>query len=207
MTGPVTAEIVAAVTARFFRIRLADFWGSHRQRWPRIVARAMAQRLIKGSALGIAREFGARPEEMADAEAIVRAKAAADPFTRKMLARLEQEIAECTVPPPSIRTVLVGDIITLVAQAFRLDARDLTGRERAHSIAWPRQIAMALAREYTGLSTVKLGKLFGGRDHTTVIFACNQVAAREQADPEIAAEVNALRFRIEAQDRAWRNAA
>ncbi len=66
------------------------------------------------------------------------------------------------------------DIINNTADYFRLGIDELTGTSRAQAIATARQIAMYLCREMTNLSLPKIGQLFGGRDHTTVMHACKK---------------------------------
>ena len=67
---------------------------------------------------------------------------------------------------PSIR-----DIQIATCCALRVTMNDLRGVSRRRNVSWPRQIAMALCRELTTASTTKVGRHFGGRDHTTVINA------------------------------------
>ncbi|MBR4082617.1 MAG: chromosomal replication initiator protein DnaA [Clostridia bacterium] len=73
--------------------------------------------------------------------------------------------------------VITADmIIRAVAEYYTLTPDDLTGKSRRHEITVPRQIAMYLTREMTGLSLPQIGDAFGGRDHTTVLYSCNTVA-------------------------------
>jgi chromosomal replication initiator protein len=68
------------------------------------------------------------------------------------------------------------DIMNTTASYFKLSLDELTGSSRAQAIAMARQIAMYLCREMTNLSLPKIGQLFGGRDHTTVMHACKKIA-------------------------------
>lgn len=70
------------------------------------------------------------------------------------------------------------DIIAATAQYFRLSVDD---RAASQSVATARQIAMYLCRERTNLS-LKIGQLFGNRDHTTVMYACKKIAQRASLD-------------------------
>jgi chromosomal replication initiator protein len=75
---------------------------------------------------------------------------------------------------------------------FGLTSADLLSTSRARNLAWPRQLAMYLARELTGESLPSIGRLFGGRDHTTVLYACRRAherLARDQAAREALAEL------------------
>ena len=73
-------------------------------------------------------------------------------------------------------------IIEIVARQYGLEPGDITGKKRNREIALPRQVAMYVCREITGMSTPKIGSAFGGRDHTTVMHNCEKVAASMKAD-------------------------
>ncbi|MCB1273922.1 MAG: chromosomal replication initiator protein DnaA, partial [Leucobacter sp.] len=72
--------------------------------------------------------------------------------------------------------ILPTDIISHTADYFNVALDDLYGPSRAQQIAMARQIAMYLCRELTPLSLPKIGHLFGGRDHTTVMYAYKKIA-------------------------------
>jgi len=71
--------------------------------------------------------------------------------------------------------VSLDDILAGVATAFGLKVSDLTGHSRLRQAAWPRRVAMFLARELTRLTTTEIGAAFGGRDHSTVIHALKKI--------------------------------
>lgn len=73
---------------------------------------------------------------------------------------------------------------------------DLKSKKRNRPIAYPRQIAMYLCRELTDLSLPKIGEYFGGRDHTTVIHACDKIAEEIETDLQVKRTVNELIKRI-----------
>lgn len=82
--------------------------------------------------------------------------------------------------------VALEAIIALVAANNRIDVRDMTSKARARRIARPRQMVMALAREFIpGLSLPQIGERLGGRDHTTVLHGVRRIAALEMDDVEI----------------------
>jgi len=83
-------------------------------------------------------------------------------------------------------------VVAATAEAFGLRPELLTGRRRTQSIALPRQVAMYLLRQLTDLSLVEIGRMVGGRDHTTVMYACERVAERIAADSSFADKVNAI---------------
>lgn len=72
--------------------------------------------------------------------------------------------------------ILPTDIVSVVANYFDVSVDDLYGQSRTQDIAFARQIAMYLCRDLTPLSLPKIGQLFGGRDHSTVIYAHKKVS-------------------------------
>ena len=72
-----------------------------------------------------------------------------------------------------------------VAVYFILRMSDLVSEKRSRSLARPRQIAMTLARELTQLSLPEIGQAFGGRDHTTVMHACQRVQDLQASDTRV----------------------
>ncbi len=83
-------------------------------------------------------------------------------------------------------------VLSAVAAHFGVTLDQLCGRRRTQGVVLPRQVAMYLVRQLSQLSLVEIGQLLGGRDHTTVIYACEKIAALMQQDPEMEAKVNAL---------------
>jgi chromosomal replication initiator protein len=69
-----------------------------------------------------------------------------------------------------------------VADSFGITLVDLCSQKRSQAIVHPRQIAMYLARELTDASLPRIGQHFGGRDHTTVLYAINRIAQRIKED-------------------------
>lgn len=81
------------------------------------------------------------------------------------------------------KDVTPEDIKRIVAKHFNVKLADFDSSKRSRNIAYPRQIAMYLCREITGLSLPKIGELFGGRDHTTVLHGCEKIAKDLESDP------------------------
>lgn len=94
------------------------------------------------------------------------------------------------------RLVTVGSIQKAVSDYFGLRVSELTSKRRSRSIARPRQIAMALARELTNLSFPEIGAAFGDRDHTTVLYACRRVEELRKADSQIETDYRNLLRRL-----------
>jgi chromosomal replication initiator protein len=80
------------------------------------------------------------------------------------------------------RLVTIDNIQKTVAEYFKIRVADLLSKRRSRSIARPRQIAMALARELTNHSLPEIGDAFGGRDHTTVLHACERIRALRESE-------------------------
>ncbi|MDO4913612.1 MAG: chromosomal replication initiator protein DnaA [Bifidobacteriaceae bacterium] len=91
------------------------------------------------------------------------------------------------------------DITMQVAKYFNLSFDDLVGRARPKNVALARQIAMYLMREMTSMSLVDIGKIFGGRDHTTVMHACTRINDEMQEKQEIYNYVQELTIHIKQQ--------
>jgi len=73
------------------------------------------------------------------------------------------------------KLVTIDNIQKTVADYYKVRAADLLSRRRSRSVARPRQVAMALAKELTSHSLPEIGDAFGGRDHTTVLHACKRI--------------------------------
>lgn len=94
------------------------------------------------------------------------------------------------------KMVTLDNIIRTVARYYNIKIQDLTGSRRTRSIARPRQIAMALAKELTNHSLPEIGEQFGGRDHTTVLHAVRKIEELKQTDNKIQDDYNLLRHTL-----------
>jgi chromosomal replication initiator protein len=83
------------------------------------------------------------------------------------------------------RLVTVENIQKTVADYYKLRIADLLSKRRSRSVARPRQVAMALAKELTTHSLPEIGDAFGGRDHTTVMHACKRIKELRELEPRI----------------------
>jgi len=86
---------------------------------------------------------------------------------------------------PKQNNVTIDIIQRVVADYFNLSSGELKGKKRTKVIAFPRQLAMYVARELTEYSTTEVGLEFGGRDHTTVMHACQRIENRMRTDPTL----------------------
>ena len=83
------------------------------------------------------------------------------------------------------KQVSVDNIQRVVAEYFKIKISDLLSKRRSRSVARPRQMAMALAKELTNRSLPEIGDAFGGRDHTTVLHACRKIKSLREEDPDL----------------------
>ena len=90
-----------------------------------------------------------------------------------------QDIMTDQTPLP----VTVDRIIDEVARTYSVTAEDIRGKSRSNQISAARQVAMYVVREITGMTQLEIGQEFGGRDHTTVIYALSQVTKILESDP------------------------
>ena len=79
----------------------------------------------------------------------------------------------------------IGNIQKVVADYYGLQIKDLLSKRRTRSLARPRQVAMALAKELTEHSLPEIGDAFAGRDHTTVLHACRQIRNLQETDGKL----------------------
>jgi chromosomal replication initiator protein len=84
------------------------------------------------------------------------------------------------------RQVSIENIQKTVADYFKIKVSEMYSKKRFRSVARPRQVAMALAKELTQQSLPEIGEAFGGRDHTTVLHACRKTAELRESDQEFA---------------------
>ena len=91
-----------------------------------------------------------------------------------------------------IRQISVENIQRIVADYFKIKVADMYSKKRSRTVARPRQIAMALAKELTSLSLPDIGDAFGGRDHTTVLHACRKIAELRGSNPDVSRDFDAL---------------
>jgi chromosomal replication initiator protein len=115
---------------------------------------------------------------------------------RPMTVELAQEVLKDVFPQGELPQVSVERIQETVIDRFGISMQELVGERRSQSIVYPRQVAMYLCRELTDSSLPKIGKKFGGRDHTTVIHATSKIAKLIQQDRSVYNLVQELTARI-----------
>lgn len=90
------------------------------------------------------------------------------------------------------RQISIDNIQKTVADYYKIKVSEMYSKKRVRSLARPRQVAMALAKELTPMSLPEIGEAFGGRDHTTVLHACRKVRELVEADQMIAKDHSLL---------------
>jgi chromosomal replication initiator protein len=93
---------------------------------------------------------------------------------------------------PQQAKITIDAIQKTVAEYFNLSSQELKGKKRTKVIAFPRQLAMYICRELTEYSTTEVGLEFGGRDHTTVMYACQRIENRMRTDPTLETTIQTL---------------
>lgn len=96
-----------------------------------------------------------------------------------------------------VQAVSMDNIRKVVAEFYEVSVKDLMGKKRLRHIARPRQIAMMLARELTNHSFTEIGHSFGGRDHTTVMHACEKVQELCNTDPVFDKDYRSLKLMLQ----------
>jgi chromosomal replication initiator protein len=97
---------------------------------------------------------------------------------------LAREVLKDILKQPE-KIITVEHIQRIVADHFGIPEEAMKVKKRTSSLAYPRQIAMFLSRELTKLSLSEIGNRFGGRDHTTVMHACDKIGTARDEDPQL----------------------
>lgn len=90
------------------------------------------------------------------------------------------------------KQVGIDNIQRVVSEYYKIKMNDMLSKRRSRSVARPRQVAMALAKELTNHSLPEIGEAFGGRDHTTVLHACRKIKQMQEEDPDIREDMKNL---------------
>jgi chromosomal replication initiator protein len=110
------------------------------------------------------------------------------PMSREVAA---QALSDVFAPADVVPTM--ADVLRATARHFGLDGSDLTSKGRRQELVAPRQIAMYLIRDLTSHSFPEIGEFFGGRDHSTVLYAVKKIQERLDDDAELAKTVAEVR--------------
>jgi chromosomal replication initiator protein len=125
--------------------------------------------------------------------ALIRVVAFGSLTGRPVTGELADEVLDGLYPDlKPARAHSVREIQEQTAEAFGISLEQLLSSSRAAPVAWPRQVAMYLARELTDQTLPQIGRAFGGRNHTTVMHACRRTAERIAEDPDACEAVRKL---------------
>lgn len=128
--------------------------------------------------------------------ALTRAIAFASLNSKKVTLELVAESMKSIYPTQRTRAVTMELIQEIVAQHFKIETEALLSKKRTRELAFPRQVAMYLCRELTDISLPQIGTWFG-RDHTTVIHACEKIAAERRQNSQLDTAISDLIQRID----------
>ena len=128
--------------------------------------------------------------------ALTRVVAFASLTGRPMTVDLAQDVLRDVFPQGEAAQVSIERIQDEVSERFGLSKEELIGDKRSQNIVYPRQVAMYLSRELTDSSLPKIGRHFGGRDHTTVIHATSKIARLIREDRSVYNLVQELTARV-----------
>src|SRR5258708_21350787 len=90
----------------------------------------------------------------------------------------------------------IKQIAQAVAEYYHISLEAMCGKQRDKHIVMPRQIAMYLMRQETQSSLLEIGQLFGGRDHSTVLHACEKIDRAVNINPALRREIVAIREQL-----------
>ena len=113
--------------------------------------------------------------------------------------QLAEEALKDIISPGSQREVTAELILQIVADHFGLTPLDITSQRRSKEIVYPRQITMYLCRSMMDIPLQSIGKVLGGRDHTTIIHGCEKIAADLKKDDSLKNTIEILKKKINPQ--------
>lgn len=128
--------------------------------------------------------------------ALNRVVAYASLINSPLTVELTQECLKKIISNTASKEINPSVIMKTVARYFDINPDHLMGNKRSRDITYPRQIAMFLCRELTELSLPKIGQAFGGKDHTTVLHACEKIQEDIQKNSETRRAVSEMKKNI-----------
>ena len=140
----------------------------------------------------IARQIQSNIRELEGA--LTRILAYADLSNQPITDKLVEIALADLLPQPN--AVEPAQILQAVTRTFGVSRERLLGRDRSREVALPRQVAMYLMREIGNLSLPQIGEALGGRDHTTVMYACEKIADQIERDDRLRRQVLSIREHV-----------
>jgi chromosomal replication initiator protein len=113
-----------------------------------------------------------------------------------------ENIAPVLNPPSEQVEASPETVMAAVSETYKISIEDLKGNSRRREISVARQIGMFLMRQHTDLSLPKIGEVFGGKDHTTVMYSCEKITQLKNTDPDLARNLRQLSDRISFSNQA-----
>lgn len=108
-----------------------------------------------------------------------------------------EEVLRDLIGSEKVRSVTSEQVMRAVAESYDVRIADMRGRSRQRQIVQPRQVAMYLCKDMIpGMSLSDIGEVFGGKDHSTVIYACEQVVKKIKADPGVRHTIDLITKKI-----------
>ena len=131
--------------------------------------------------------------------ALVRILAYSSLYGRQLSVPLAEEVLRDILPDSDYREIPVELIQHEVCRYFGVAKQDLIGASRTKAFAYPRQVAMYLCREMTDESLPKIGKAFGGRDHSTVMHATSKIANLINSDRDAFNQIHEITYHVKSK--------
>jgi chromosomal replication initiator protein len=132
--------------------------------------------------------------------ALIRVIAYASLTNKEITLPMVEDILKDIISPESDRSNIDMNLIKkITSDYYQTDVDAMTAQTRTKENAMARQVAMYLARTLTSASLPKIGEEFGGRDHTTVMHACNKIIEEMKTDPEVEEAVKTISEKIKKQ--------
>lgn len=103
-----------------------------------------------------------------------------------------QQVLKSSVKVEEKKDITVEEIIGAVCNHFNVTINDVNSRSRKREFVMARQVSMYLAQKYTKIPAIRIGKMVGGRDHSTVIHSCAQVERRLKVDHKFSDELQSI---------------
>ncbi len=124
--------------------------------------------------------------------ALIRVMAYSSLVNEEVTVTLAEDALKDVMLPNRPKTIAVHQIQKVIGDHYGIKPDELKAKLRTRPVAFARQVAMYLAREMTGLSLPKIGEAFGGRDHTTVMHACEKIATEMEKDSTLRTTIERL---------------
>jgi chromosomal replication initiator protein len=150
-----------------------------------IITQEITERIIELSTDNI------RELEGATASLVAYLSVRQDMFSTLTVKEVERQISNVFMRSVEKR-IDIDTIQKEIENYYKISHEDLIGKQRSQGISYPRQIAMYLSRSMTGKSYPDIGKAFGGKDHTTAMYACNKIEKKRQLSREMNQEIEKL---------------